>query len=188
MNTPNKLTFTRIILAFICIGFILWDTVSSISIAFAVFILASVTDYLDGFLARKHSNISDLGKILDPIADKILIIGTFLSFLQLGVINVWLVVAIMVREFILTSVRLYGLSKGIVMEAKSFGKHKTLSQVLAIVFIFIVLIVFKLHPQGPGINFFYYKVIPLVMWYVVIITLFSGIHYFWVNRKSIITF
>ncbi len=188
MNTPNKLTFLRIILAFICIGFILSNTFYSLLIAFFIFALASFTDFLDGYLARKNNLISDLGKLIDPIADKILIIGVFCAFLQLGVVNAWMVSAIMLREFIVTGLRLYGLNKGIVLEAKRFGKHKTLSQVVGIFVILITLVILKILPDSSTALFFYQRIIPLMMYYIVTITLSSGVYYFWVNRKTIRTF
>jgi CDP-diacylglycerol--glycerol-3-phosphate 3-phosphatidyltransferase len=188
MNISNQLTLCRIILSFICIGLILRDTFFSLLVSFIVFILASLTDFLDGFLARKKQIISDLGRLIDPIADKILIIGVFLAFLQLGVVNAWMVSVIMLREFIVTSLRLYSLNKGVVLEAKRWGKHKTFSQILGIILIFIILILFRIAPQNKIFSFFYYRFIIVIMSYIVMITLFSGIYYFWTNRKIIKTF
>ena len=95
---------------------------------------------------------------------------------------------IMLREFIITGLRLYGLNKGIVLEAKKFGKHKTVSQVVGIFVIFFALILSKILPGSLIVPFLYGKLIPLLMWYIVIITVSSGIYYFWVNRKAIRTF
>ncbi|MBU1121417.1 MAG: CDP-diacylglycerol--glycerol-3-phosphate 3-phosphatidyltransferase [Candidatus Omnitrophota bacterium] len=187
MNICNKLTISRIFLAFICIGLIIKDTLAFLIVAFIIFIIASITDFLDGYLARKKNLISDLGKLLDPIADKILIIGVFLAFLQVGIINAWMVSVIMLREFIITGLRFYGLSKGIVLEAQTLGKHKTVSQIIGIVLIFITLILSKVTDSST-VYFLYYKLVPAVMWYVVVITLFSGISYLWTNRKTIKTF
>ena len=188
MNIPNKLTISRIILSFICVGFLLKNTLLSFFIAFVIFCCASITDFLDGYIARKKNLISDLGKILDPIADKILIIGVFCAFLELGIINSWMVILIMFREFIVTGLRLYSLNKGIVLEAKKFGKHKTVSQVVGIFVIFFALILSKILPGSLIVSFLYGKLIPVLMWYIVIITLSSGVYYFWVNRKAIRTF
>lgn len=188
MNIANRLTIFRILLAFIAIGLILKNTFSSLIVGFIVFGLASLTDILDGFLARKKNLVSDLGKILDPIADKILIIGVFCALLELGIVNAWMVSLIMLREFIVTAMRFYGLSKGIVLEAKRLGKHKTFSQVLGIFVILLTLIFSKTFPQSKLVVFLYYKFIPALMWYIVIITVFSGINYFWSNRKAIRTF
>ncbi len=188
MNIANRLTFLRIFLAFIAIGLILADSFVSLLLAFIVFCLASFTDFLDGFLARKRNLISDLGKIIDPLADKILIIGVLCAFLELGIINAWMVSVIMLREFIVTGLRLYGLSKGIVLEAKRFGKNKTFSQSLAVFIIFTTLILSKIMPASRLVSFLYLKLIPWLMFYVVAITLFSGIYYFWINRRAIRTF
>jgi CDP-diacylglycerol--glycerol-3-phosphate 3-phosphatidyltransferase len=189
MNIANYLTFLRIILAFICIGFILGNTFSSILFAFLIFIFASITDLLDGIFARKKNLVTDLGKILDPIADKILIIGVFLAFLQLEVVvNAWMVSVIMLREFIVTGMRLYSLNRGEVLEAKKWGKHKTVSQVSSICIIFIAFLLFKKFPNNAFVCFLYNKFTHMVMWYVVAVTLFSGISYFWINRRSIKTF
>jgi CDP-diacylglycerol---glycerol-3-phosphate 3-phosphatidyltransferase len=188
MNTPNKLTFLRILLSFVCIGLIIKNSFASLLLAFLVFILASITDFLDGYLARKHNLISDLGKILDPLADKILIIGVFCAFLEIGVITTPVVVLIMFREFIITGLRLYGLNKGVVLEAKKWGKHKTFSQVVALIVTFFAVIFSKTCPGAGFVDFMYYQLVPWLMWYVVAITLFSGVYYFWVNRKTIITF
>ncbi len=164
------------------------NTFLSLVLAFIVFCLASLTDFLDGFLARKYNLISDLGKLLDPIADKVLIIGVFCAFLELQIINAWMVSAIMLREFIITGLRLYGLNKGVVLEAKALGKHKTFSQVVGIAVILITLIASKVFPSSRAVSILYSRFIPLLMWYIVIITLFSGIYYFWANRKAIRTF
>lgn len=187
MNTPNKLTILRIILSFICIGFILQNSFISLIIAFVIFCLASITDFFDGYIARRLNLTSDLGKILDPIADKILIIGVFCAFLELGAVNSWMVSLIMFREFIITGLRLYGLNKGIVLEARRFGKHKTFSQVVGIFVILFALILSKTMPESSAVSFLW-KFIPVLMWYIVTVTIFSGIYYFWVNRKAIRTF
>lgn len=157
--------------------------------AFVIFIVASITDWLDGLFARRNNLVSDLGKLLDPIADKILIIGVFLAFLQLEVVvNAWMISIIMLREFIVTGMRLYSLNRGEVLEAKRWGKHKTVSQIVAILFIFIAFLLFKKFPTNNIVIFLYTKVTHVLMWYVVMITLFSGVYYFWANRRSIKTF
>lgn len=187
MNIANKLTILRIILAFVCIGLVLQNTLFTITAALIVFILASITDFFDGYLARKLNLISDLGKILDPIADKILTIGVFCAFLELGILNSWMVSLIMLREFIVTGLRFYSLNKGVILEAKRLGKHKTFSQVMGICVIFITLILAKLFPLDKGVVFLQSVFIPLLMWYIVGITVVSGIYYFWVNRNIIRT-
>ena len=172
MNIPNVLTLFRIILAFVCVMLILQLKPASLIYAFLVFLLASFTDFLDGFIARRSNAISDLGKLLDPIADKILILGVFLAFLVTNVINVWMVIIIMMREFIITGIRLMALNRGYVLEAKRFGKHKTLSQMIGINFIFIVLILKQVIRDNKIIDFVYSEGIFILMSYIVIVTAF----------------
>lgn len=186
INLPNYLTFLRIVLSFICIGFIIQNNLSSLVIAFVLFLIASITDFFDGYIARKYNLITDLGKILDPIADKLLVLGVFLSFLFLNVINVWMVVVIIFREFLLTAVRFLALSQGKVLAAQKWGKHKTVSQMVIINYIFILLICLYKFPGDPKIVFLYSKTIPIFMWYVVFITAFSGVQYLWSNREIIV--
>jgi phosphatidylglycerophosphate synthase len=99
-----------------------------------------------------------------------------------------MVIAILLREFIVTSLRLYSLRKGVVLAAQGLGKHKTVSQISGVLIIFSFLILSKTFPQAKITDFLYNFGIPIVMWYIVAITLFSGIYYFWVNRQIIKTF
>ncbi|HDN86403.1 MAG: CDP-diacylglycerol--glycerol-3-phosphate 3-phosphatidyltransferase [Candidatus Omnitrophota bacterium] len=188
MNLANQLTFLRIILSFLCVGLTLKDTFLSLIIAFFTFVVASLTDYLDGFIARRKNLVSDLGKLLDPVADKILVIGVFLAFLELGVVNTWMVVVIMLREFVVTGIRFLGLNRGVVLEAKKFGKNKTFSQILGIVIIYLILILEKAYPKNYIVRILSGQFIPLLMWYIVGVTLFSGVYYLWANRRLIRTF
>ena len=182
MNTPNKLTILRIILAFICVGLILKNTLISIILALVVFGLASLTDFFDGYIARKYNLISDLGKILDPIADKVLILGVFFSFFCLGIVNFWMVILIAIRELLLTVVRLFNLRKGVVQDAEIIGKHKTVAQIVGILIIFLIKILSESIPSNEIVIFLFNKFIPVLMLYIVGITVFSGIIYFRKNR------
>jgi CDP-diacylglycerol--glycerol-3-phosphate 3-phosphatidyltransferase len=188
MNIANQLTVLRIILTFVCVWLILMNSFFSLVAAFLVFIIASITDFLDGFFARRQATVTDLGKILDPIADKILVLGVFAAFIELNVVNAWMVIAIVMREFIITGIRFLGLGKGVVLEAKVLGKHKTVSQIAGIIIIFIALIAAKKIPNAAWVNLTFDKIIPALMCYIVFITVFSGLHYLWQNRKLISTF
>lgn len=188
MNIANYLTFLRIVLTFACVGLLLRANLVSFVASFVLFLIASLTDFLDGFLARRRGIVSDLGRLLDPIADKVLIIGIFLSFLVLKLITVWMVIIIMTREFLITGIRLLALSRGFVLEAQQFGKHKTFSQMLGINVIFIILIAHELVPSNIWVSFFYTQGISLLMLYIVAVTAFSGIHYLWTNRTIIRNF
>ena len=188
MNIANKLTFLRIILALICMGLVVKNTLFFLIAGFLVFILASLTDLFDGILARSQGIVSDLGKILDPIADKVLILGVFLAFVEIRAVHSWMVILIMFREFLITGIRIFALRKGRVLAAQRFGKHKTFSQMLGIIIIFIVLITNKI-PSASGRYFLPAKISDnIIFWlmlWIVFITLLSGGVYLWKNRKII---
>ena len=187
MNIANQMTILRMLLAFVCVWLIHIGTFSALAWGLIVFGVASFTDFLDGFFARRLGVVSDLGRILDPVADKVLVLGVFIAFVEAGVVSTWMVILIIFRELLITSLRLLVLNKGIVLEAKMLGKHKMVSQIAGIVAIFLVLIIFEKAPQHELVRFALARGIPFIMGYIVIITLFSGGHYLWQNRKLINT-
>lgn len=189
MNLPNKLTILRIFLTFIFIILISLTGLSPKIAAFIVFILASLTDYFDGYLARRNNQVTDFGKLMDPIADKILILSAFLAFVQMQLISAWMVVIIFSREALITGLRIFAISKGKVLEAEAAGKHKTVSQMVAI-FIIFVFIIFKetllrFYSWGQTIDAIFRISIFVLMFITVILTVISGLSYLWRNRKLV---
>ncbi|MBQ6796117.1 MAG: CDP-diacylglycerol--glycerol-3-phosphate 3-phosphatidyltransferase [Clostridia bacterium] len=134
MNLPNKLTLIRIILVPVCMALML---TGHFYIALGVFIIASITDFFDGYIARKDNLVTSFGKIMDPLADKILVFGALLCFLQLGFINAWCVVIILAREFFVTGMRVVAVDKGKVIAASWWGKVKTNVQIFAVILGFL---------------------------------------------------
>jgi CDP-diacylglycerol--glycerol-3-phosphate 3-phosphatidyltransferase len=185
MNIANRLTILRIVLAFMSMWFALSDEPSYLIAAFIFFIVASITDFFDGYYARKLNIISDLGKILDPIADKILVIGLFTVFVYKGLVSPWALILIVARELWITGMRMFALRRGQVLAAKSFGKQKTVSQMIAIIVIFLFIIIQRYQPPWPWFKPFMSGTIFLVILWVVTITVLSGIMYWWENRKII---
>ena len=152
-----------------------------------VFSAAALTDWLDGKIAKSRNLITDFGKIMDPIADKILVLGAFLSFIQLQFIPAWTVVVIIGRESAITSLRFFALSKGRVIAASKGGKYKTVSQMAAIFIILISLIFKEAFKIGclslcPEFDRYAGIVVYLSMLVTVILTLISGVSYIWDNR------
>ncbi|MEK6714797.1 MAG: CDP-diacylglycerol--glycerol-3-phosphate 3-phosphatidyltransferase [Candidatus Omnitrophota bacterium] len=139
---PNGLTILRIILTLIFMVFIFLPGLGATIFAFCLFSLASLTDFYDGKFARKYNLVSDFGKLLDPIADKILVLGAFLAFVEMRLIPAWMVVIIILRESSITGFRLVALKKGKVLAAEEAGKHKTASQMVTI-FIILLFLIFK---------------------------------------------
>jgi CDP-diacylglycerol--glycerol-3-phosphate 3-phosphatidyltransferase len=158
-------------------------------IALAVFILAAISDYFDGRIAHKRNMVTDFGKLMDPIADKILVISAFAVFVQMQLIDAWMFVFIISRELLVTSLRLFALNKGKVLSASRSGKHKTVSQMAAILLIlgFIVLkeTMLEYFNWSPGWEQFFRQGINILMFITVGMTLYSGFSYFWKNRKII---
>lgn len=185
MNLPNKLTISRIILTFVFMFFLFSRGLGAKAAALAVFIVASITDYYDGAIARKTGQITNLGKILDPIADKVLTIAAFLAFVEMELIPAWMVVIIIMREFFITGVRLVAAGKGVVLQAEQGGKHKTVSQVVAIFLMLIFLIAREaaINVWNPTMDLWFKRVIFYTMLIVVVLTLTSAISFLKRNEK-----
>jgi len=149
MNLPNKLSLLRIFLIPFTLLFMLpikiygfepqgWNNFvvnHGMTVAAAIFIVASLTDFFDGQIARRRELVTNLGKFLDPLADKVLVISVLLGLLQLGRVNAWCVMIIVFRDFMMSGIRLVAASKGEVMAAKMIGKVKTAVQMIAIVYL-----------------------------------------------------
>ena len=155
MNLPNKLTLLRILIVpiIVIIPFfrvlnetILFTIDNSFSktnfslanlLVLVFFIIASVTDYLDGHLARKNNQITDFGKLMDPVADKILVVATLIVLLEWGRMYGWAIILIVAREFLVTGIRQLGVAKGQVIAASYFGKAKTVTQMITIIYLLV---------------------------------------------------
>lgn len=133
MNTPNKITIFRIFLVPVFLAVFLLDFRESFLVAAIIFSIGAISDAVDGKLARKHNLITNFGKFLDPIADKMLVTAGLLGFMVVGLCNVWIVLAILVREFVMTSLRLIASAQGVVIPANVFGKIKTVMQMTALI-------------------------------------------------------
>jgi len=136
MNLPNKLTLLRVILIPFFIFFLLNNSFGKIGfwIALAIFCVASFTDFLDGQIARKYNLVTNFGKFMDPLADKLLVCSALICFVELGVLPAWMVIIIIAREFIISGFRLIASDNGVVIAASWWGKTKTVSQMLMIIY------------------------------------------------------
>ena len=180
MNLSNKLTLSRIGLTFLMMAFLFLPGLVSKGCALIIFLVACLTDFLDGWYARRRNEISDFGKIMDPVADKVLVLGAFLSFVQLQLVPAWMVVLIIIREFVITGMRLFAVRKGVVLSAEAAGKHKTVSQMVTIFFILLFLVMKEL-----GVQLGFRSGIFVLMSITVVLTLCSGGSYLLHNRKLI---
>lgn len=149
MNLPNKLTIFRMLLVPVFVIVILNPAIPGHYLwSWLIFGGASLTDHFDGRIARKRNQITNFGKFLDPLADKILVISAFVCLMQLGFANVWCVLIVIAREFMVTFIRLIAADSGVVIAANKWGKAKTVSQMTAILFILAVQYVQELVAAG----------------------------------------
>ncbi len=185
MNLPTRLTLVRILLTFAVMALVFMPGVSAKAAALLLFLLASLTDWLDGYLARRWNQRSALGALLDPIADKVLILGTLLAFVQLRMVPAWMVLIIIVRELLITGVRLFAASRRIILAAAMEGKHKTVSQVIAVVAVLVLLLVRELGTAGETIATLEGIVLGC-LWLTVILTVVSGSSFFWRHRAVLL--
>ena len=182
MNLPTKLSIIRICLTFVIIGLLMIPGWVAKFAALCVFGAASLTDWLDGLLARRWKQTTAVGALLDPIADKVLVLGLFLAFVQLRVVPAWMVLIILLRELVVTGVRLVAASRQVVLAADREGKHKTISQIVTILVILVALII---RAWGgidglPGaLETFLDFAIVSCMWVTVVLTVVSGGIFFW---------
>jgi CDP-diacylglycerol--glycerol-3-phosphate 3-phosphatidyltransferase len=181
MNFPNLLSISRIFLTIFFILFLFQSGKWMKVIAFVIFIIATLTDYFDGYFARKKNIITDLGKFLDPLADKVLILGAFVSAIQLNVIPAWMVIIILAREFSITGLRLLGAMKGKVISASKGGKHKMVSQVIAVYAILIYILLINFYPEHH-FRFYFKNCIYWWMYVTIFLTLYSGTSYVIKNK------
>jgi CDP-diacylglycerol--glycerol-3-phosphate 3-phosphatidyltransferase len=192
MNIANKLTMLRIILTFVFMFFLfchgLWAKVLSLFI----FLFAALSDFFDGKIAQKKNMVTDFGKLMDPIADKILVLAAFAAFVQMQLIEAWMFVIIIAREILITSLRLFALNKGKVLSASRVGKHKTASQMVVILAIlgFVVLkeVMLNFFTWNPAWEKFFRQAVFILMFFTVALTISSGFSYLWENRKIIANF
>lgn len=185
VNLPNKLTLLRLGLTAVFVACLTVEFPFSRTIALVVFVLATLSDYLDGVLARRLGLITDFGKLMDPLADKILTAAAFICLIP--TVPAWVVIVIISREFLITGLRLLASSKGIVLPAERLGKHKTGWQMATILF-FLLLLAVKDWPglmSGPSLSFSSGVLAPLLIGITVILTVYSGIAYLWKNRTLI---
>ncbi|MFA5089826.1 MAG: CDP-diacylglycerol--glycerol-3-phosphate 3-phosphatidyltransferase [Candidatus Omnitrophota bacterium] len=189
MNIANKLTILRIILTFVFMFFLFGQSLWTKSMSLAIFIFAALSDFFDGRIAQKKNMVTDFGKLMDPIADKILVLAAFAAFVQMQLIDAWMFVIIIFREILITSLRLFALNKGKVLSATRLGKHKTASQ-MAVIFSILGFIVLKeamltFWTWNPAWEALSRKAIYILMIITVGITLYSGLSYLWKNRAII---
>lgn len=174
MNTPNKLTVARMIMVPFLVVFLLtgWGGEANRYISLILFVAASITDWFDGYLARKNHLVTNFGKFMDPLADKLLVCSAMICMIELGRLPAWFVIIIIGREFIISGFRLIAAENGIVIAANYWGKFKTVSQMIMIILLTLHfdLSVFVILEQ-------------IFIWLSLALTVISLMTYIWQNRS-----
>ncbi|HRT10296.1 MAG TPA: CDP-diacylglycerol--glycerol-3-phosphate 3-phosphatidyltransferase [Candidatus Paceibacterota bacterium] len=189
MNLPNKLTLSRFLLTVAFLGVMFSQMRGHETLALALFIAGGITDFLDGQIARRWNLITNFGILMDPLADKIMVCSAFIAFVGLGWMPAWMVVIIVARELAITGLRLLAASRNVVLAAERYGKHKTISQIVAV----ISILVLAAYPEWGGFGrLFGMEIVgrPWAWWFTeaskwvaVLLTLLSGGIYLWKNRR-----
>lgn len=190
MNTPNKLTVLRVVLSPLPLLLMVVNFPFHNLLAAVVFSLAAITDLFDGRIARARGLVTNFGKFLDPVADKMLTTAAFLGFLAVGRIDVWAIMLILTREFMVMSVRLIAATDGVVVAAGLAGKAKTVAQFVSILFMMAALEFASWQNtllSGSALPDLVFS-LPLLIgrvliWISVILTMYSGVRYVWDNRR-----
>lgn len=190
LNTPNKLTIARMLITPVYLALILWESLPHrFLIATLVYSAAAITDAIDGKMARKNNQITNFGKLLDPIADKVLTTSALLAFMQMGLCNIWIVMIVLAREFTIASIRMISAADGVVIPANFWGKLKTVSQMT---FTIVIMLLGEVYDILAVHNAAWYAKMPslslisnTLLWITAILTVISGVIYIIDSKKVI---
>jgi len=192
MNLANRLTVSRF---FLSLGFVIALSVQALpfrfTVALVLFLLAGITDYADGEIARRFNMESDFGRLMDPLVDKIMMAAAFICLVPLGAIPAWAATVIVSREFLITGLRLLAASKGRILAAEKLGKHKTAWQIITAVFFLLMLSVREfagLTSSVAGADLYariWYWGGTILLIVTVVLTVVSGAGYLWKNRALV---
>ncbi len=192
MNLPNQLTVARFFLTIVFVAALSFEWAWHFTVGLVVFIAAGITDYFDGAIARRRNLVTDFGKLMDPLADKIMIAAAFICLVPLHAIPAWAAIVIISREFLITGLRLLAAGKGEVLSSERLGKHKTAWQIVMVIY-FLLLLVLKEWELAGRVPSILLTPFPQAWIYggrtlLVVtlgLTLYSGFRYLWKHRALI---
>jgi len=188
MNWANRLTISRLLLTIVFVAMLNCAWPHARTIAFIIFLIAGITDFVDGEIARRYGSVTNFGKLMDPLVDKIMMAAAFISLVPLGAIPAWAATTVVAREFLITGLRLMASARGQVLPAERLGKHKTSWQIITVIFFLGLLAAAELHYGDGGIRWWsvaWDKVGPVLVWITVALTVYSGLRYAWRHRDVI---
>ena len=198
MNLPNILTLARCVLAAFFVVFMSFDHVACYLVAYVLFAVAAITDYYDGKIAREQNLITNFGKLLDPVADKILMVAGFIMLMRVPDLYIpgWAVIAILAREYLITGARSLAASDGVILPANAWGKAKTAIQMTYVFVILALVILWRIVSAAPVLSALlpgeratytwgleYLSLIGIIL--VAVYTIYSGIQFTWANWNAL---
>lgn len=183
MNLPNQLTLGRLVVCALMVVCMETEARWTGAVALGLFIVASLTDWLDGEIARRQQLITDLGKLLDPLADKILISAAYIGLVSSDLAPAWIVILIIAREFLITGLRTLAAAKGLILAAEKLGKHKTITQIAAVIGGMMLL---AARDYGITLPIYFTWIYQALLMAALVVTVWSGLAYFWKNRQLVL--
>jgi CDP-diacylglycerol--glycerol-3-phosphate 3-phosphatidyltransferase len=197
MNWANRLTISRLVLTVLFVATLNWDWPYARTAALIIFLIAGVTDFVDGEIARRYGEVTNFGKLMDPLVDKIMMAAAFISLVPplvlpdgapLKAIPAWAATTVVARDFLITGLRLMASARGQVLPAERLGKHKTSWQIITVVFFLVLLSARELEYAKSGSGWWFRawnQGGPVLVWITVALTVYSGLRYAWRHRDVI---
>ena len=188
MNWANRLTLSRLGLTILFVIALNSQWQFGSTLALGLFIIAGITDFFDGEIARRYRFVTNFGKLMDPLVDKIMIAAAFISLVPLKAVPAWAATIVVARDFLITGLRLLASANGKVLPAESLGKHMTSWQIITVVFFLVLLAAQELRYAGAASGWWsraWYEGGAALVWITVALTLYSGLGYAWRHRSVI---
>jgi CDP-diacylglycerol---glycerol-3-phosphate 3-phosphatidyltransferase len=190
MNWANRLTLSRLAMTILFVAALNSTWIYARTAALVLFLLAGITDFVDGEVARRYGIVTNFGKLMDPLVDKIMMAAAFISLVPLKAMPAWAATTVVARDFLITGVRLMASSKGQVLPAERLGKQKTSWQIITVIFFLVLLSVAELK-SGTEEAVWWLRARdeagPVLVWITVALTIYSGVGFAWRNRALIST-
>ena len=188
MNWANRLTLGRLLLTIVFVAALSSSWQYARTCALAIFVVAGLTDFVDGEIARRYERVTNFGKLMDPLVDKIMMAAAFISLVPLKAVPAWAATAVVARDFLITGLRMMASAKGQVLPAERLGKQKTSWQVVTVIFFLALLSASELRYADERSTWWYrawYQAGPVLVWITVALTIYSGLAYAWRHRELI---
>jgi CDP-diacylglycerol--glycerol-3-phosphate 3-phosphatidyltransferase len=188
MNWANRLTLSRLLLTVLFVAALSSSWAYARTLALAIFLIAGLTDFIDGEIARRYGFITSFGKLMDPLVDKIMIAAAFISLVPLKAVPAWAATTVVARDFLITGLRMMASAKGQILPAERLGKQKTSWQVITVIFFLALLSASELRFGSASATWWlraWYQAGPVLVWITVALTIYSGVGYAWRHRNLI---